>query len=644
MNFLKKYRFVALAAVVFGLASCHGYVDPTVGGGSGDGDSDEALVLSADKETISANGSDYVTFTAMYGSEDVSESRSLVLSYSLDGGELVRISAGSSIFAPKNAGTYVFSATYTLSDGEAVESSNTVTVIATEAQVELKTYGRKVLGMQFTSVGCQNCPILSTFLKEIKQEYAGQIALASFHTDYGGYADPMTVKTTSGLMSKYGIDALPAFALDMDPSLQSTAIKEKISKLIADRLADPAECGIAISSEYDKESGMLAVEVRMTSVVERAYRYAVFLVEDGIRYMQLGVEDKVEYENYTHSNVVRKMLSINLNGDAVNGGKPLVPGDEVVMRKDIAIESGWNLENMRVIAVALASEDGQNWSCENVNECRAGMNADYCTGSEAPDVPDTPDQPGTHPAFERHLCIFEFTGQWCSFCPDGYKILYDVAASEYSDYRDIAHIIALHDNSSGADEFAEPLQATQFKMFNDFALPGYPAALVDLRKDAAVSLSAGNREMLVDAIEKSLAEYPAHCGVAVSSSYDATKGAAKIDTRLYSVKNDFYRIAVFIVENGIKAPQKDGGTTREDYTHHYVGRLMLSQKYNGDSLGEVAAGKEAAKSYDLTVDPKWNVDKTQVYVLAIDGDGHVNNVAVCSLKNGAADYDYAENK
>ncbi len=649
MTFLKKYHFAALMLALVGLASCHGYIDPTTQTGG----TKETLDLSADKTSISADGNDIVSFTAMYGDENVTESRNLVLSYSLNGGEKVAMSAGSSIFATKNAGTYVFTASYAIDD-EVVESSGSVTVVATGTQEE-QSYGRKVLGMQFTSVGCQNCPILSSYMKEIIKDYAGQVVAASFHTDYGGYADPMSINTTSGIMNKYGIDALPHFALDMNPELQSSAYKDQIEKLISDRLAEPSECGVAISTEFDSADSKLAVNVHLTSLTSRAYRYAVFLIEDGIKYMQMGVEDKNESENYTHNNVVRAMMTMNLNGDSVNGGKELTPGQEVTMTRAIEIRPDWNIDNMRVVAAVLSSDDEKNFTCENVNECRAGGKAGYFTGEPGTDVPGEPgndgpgnDDPGTDTPdpsaeFVRHLCIMEFTGQWCMFCPAGYKILYDVAASEYSDYRDIAHIIALHDNSSGKDEFAAPLQDVQKDIFSAFGLSAYPSALVDLRKDAAISLSAGNRPLLVEAIEKSLKEYPANCGVAVKSTYDAAKGEVKIDARLFSVKDDIYRITVFVVENGIKAGQNDGGTYREDYTHHYVARDMASQSYKGDSLGEVKAGTEVSKSYTMAVDPSWNVARTEIYVLAIDGNGHVNNVAVCPLNNGETGYDYVEN-
>ena len=143
-----------------------------------------------------------------------------------------------------------------------------------------------------------------------------------------------------------------------------------------------------------------------------------------------------------------------------------------------------------------------------------------------------------------------------------------------------------------------------------------------------------------DYLGNSLNDYPAHCGVAVKSTYDQASGQADIAVRLTSEKSEAYRIAVFVVEDRIVAEQNNGGTHISDYTHRHVGRQMLSASYKGDSLGTVEAGKEATKNYSLTVDSAWNLENTTIYALGISADGYVNNMAVCQIVNGDTNYDY----
>ncbi len=242
--------------------------------------------------------------------------------------------------------------------------------------------------------------------------------------------------------------------------------------------------------------------------------------------------------------------------------------------------------------------------------------------------------------FNRHICVMEFTAQWCSNCPEGYQLLYLITGSQFSDYRDNTHIIALHDNAGGQDNMAEPLQPVQVEIFKAFELQGFPAVLIDLR-DGYLLLS-DYRQKIEASLEASLNDHSAHCGVAVKSAFNAATGTAEIEASLYSGRSENYRLALYVIEEGIVDTQKDGSITREDYTHHHVAREMLSESWRGDDLGRIPAGREVKRSYTLTADAAWDTAKTSIYALAIGEDGTVNNVAVCELENGATDYDYAE--
>ncbi len=237
--------------------------------------------------------------------------------------------------------------------------------------------------------------------------------------------------------------------------------------------------------------------------------------------------------------------------------------------------------------------------------------------------------------FERHICVMEFTGQWCGNCPRGYDII-DLAVNYSSVYKDITHIIALHDNSGGEDEFAAPLQSVQKEIHTAFELGAYPSVVVDLM--SGVVLPDGN---LGAALQKSLEE-PALCGVAVSSDYDGTSGKADVKVRLASAGTDSWRVAVFVVEDGITAEQRMESYVNGSYTHRHVARRLLSSSYIGETMGRLEAGNQVSRTYSLTVSPEWNIEKTYIYALAINGREQINNVAVCGLDGGNMDYNYKE--
>ena len=242
------------------------------------------------------------------------------------------------------------------------------------------------------------------------------------------------------------------------------------------------------------------------------------------------------------------------------------------------------------------------------------------------------DEPSEPSAFVREVCVFYYTYQTCSFCPSGYRYLSLVIGNSYSG---IAHILSVH-ASTGDDMFAFPYES---EMSTDMEVQGYPDASMDMRP--AIGLSA-DKSGVRPAIESSINDYPAHCGVAVGSVYDESEGTAEVTVDLYSELTDTYRLAVYIVEDGIVGSQTDSGITYDDYVHHYVARRLVSSSYKGDSLGTVEEDTETSRSYTVTVDPEWDLDNTTVYALAIDSDGYVNNMAVCPLKDGSVSYNYVE--
>ena len=62
----------------------------------------------------------------------------------------------------------------------------------------------------------------------------------------------------------------------------------------------------------------------------------------------------------------------------MNGKANFTPGVEVTAENVMAVESGWNVENLRVVVAALISQDGEKtWICVNVNECKVGGSAEY---------------------------------------------------------------------------------------------------------------------------------------------------------------------------------------------------------------------------------------------------------------------------
>lgn len=237
-------------------------------------------------------------------------------------------------------------------------------------------------------------------------------------------------------------------------------------------------------------------------------------------------------------------------------------------------------------------------------------------------------------AYARQVCIMEFTGAWCAFCPDGFTKLNMLLTGDpvYSKY---VHMVGLHSKSGGEDPMALDIVE---KIYADFKDPSgsalaYPSFLTDLREAGGLTtnIEAGK------SIETSFNEYPAHCGVAVSSNIVGSK--AEVTVKLTSELTSSYRVTALVIEDRVRSPQKNGSMTVNDYPHRHVLRAVLTSSYKGTDLGTVEKGKEVQKTFTADVNSEWNLENTYIYALGIDSYGYVNNMNVCQINGGDSGYE-----
>lgn len=479
-------------------------------------------------------------------------------------------------------------------------------------------YAKKMIAMQFTSIGCTYCPILADALKDVQKNRPGEIVPVAFHMDYGGFEDPMALSVNTKFYNKVTTgEGLPMFALNFRKSSQH--IVNEYAKIISEidlqKKNYPAVCGVAVETEYDATSRSLEVTARFKSDVARRYRCHILLVEDGIEYFQAGSDN----DSYIHDNVLRMMAGDNILGIKINSGEYVEPGKEYEVTKTLELADDWNVENMRVVVAVLDTRDGgESYICNNVNVCAPGESADYCFEGE--EVVES--------RFEKNVCVMEFTGTWCAQCPEGAVTLNYLVSKAYKDQ---AYALAFHND----DPYSLPAEQDLKKMFG---WAGYPAYVVDMREDGVGSLNEGG---CGSQIEKSLYDIPTHCGVSLSCVLEG--GKVRADAKVFSELAMEYRMAAYVIEDKIVGEQMQGtGTVQDDYVHRHVVRKMLSADVRGDKLGNLASEEEKAVTFEFTVEEGWNADNLSVAVLAIDEDGHVNNMAICAADGGRMDYEYVK--
>ena len=479
-------------------------------------------------------------------------------------------------------------------------------------------YQQKMVAMQFTSVGCVYCPTLATAIKSVQEKQPGKIIPVAFHLNYGD-ADPMVQPECEKFYKRVAFDggqevSLPMLALNFRKGSQKVVNQEEkiLSEIEYQAEEFSASSGVAINTTYDKSTRKLEVTARFISEVTQSAKYHIILVEDGIKYQQTGAETV----DYTHNNVFRYISSDNLKGADLNLGAPLTPGMEYQVTKTITLKKDWNPDKMRVVAVMLTPDDpaGKNFGCNNANECPVGRSVDFQLVG---------DDSTAESRFERNVCVMEFTGQWCSYCSDAAELLEYYASGLYKGQ---FYTLAFHNN----DEFTIQAEA---ELAKKFSIDDYPSFVTDMRESGKLKDDACRKS-----IERSLYDTQTHSSVAITS--ELVDGKCKVNAKLFSEKSMKYAMAAYVVEDDIVAWQTNSsGGKNESYVHKHVVRKLLSKSIKGDDLGTVNADQEVEHSFEFNVDLSWNLEKMTIAVLAIDKNGHVNNMAVCALNGGSVDYE-----
>lgn len=255
-------------------------------------------------------------------------------------------------------------------------------------------------------------------------------------------------------------------------------------------------------------------------------------------------------------------------------------------------------------------------------------------------------------AYERHVCVVELTGAWCINCPEGYGLMFQqLSIPSYKKYKENMHLCAFHSDREGKDDMAIPQTQDVYKLAGEFCnySLGYPSFCVDFHTSGI--LASDTIGDFVPAIKASHEKYPAHCGVSVSSVLNADKTKAEVTAAIASELTSDYRMIILVIENKIKGWQKttlypDG---QEDYIHTHVVRKVVTEypgTFTGEKLAddaEIKAGEEGKKTWNVDVDAAWVLENTQIYAIALDVEGRVNNMNVCAIDGGDSGYDLKQN-
>lgn len=220
----------------------------------------------------------------------------------------------------------------------------------------------------------------------------------------------------------------------------------------------------------------------------------------------------------------------------------------------------------------------------------------------------------------RKILIDEFTGHMCNNCPQGHAILEDL----HQMYGDTLVMIGIHFTT-----LARPFGSIYSYDFrteegnalgNYFEINGIPAAIVN-----RVFKSKGwPREQWLSAVaEVDRSEVPV--AIQMINQLNTSDSILKANVKVTLLQNypQKLKLYLYLTEDGIVKPQKNGTEDILDYTHNHVLRSAFKEPtgYLLNNGNLIAAGENETLAVSLNYSKTdWNIDNCSVIALVVDAE------------------------
>lgn len=185
------------------------------------------------------------------------------------------------------------------------------------APASADTFPRKMIIEHFTTLQCSNCPEGLVALNGAVNNDPN-VVWVSHHVGFG--EDELTVKDSNKLMN-YGVTGAPNVMFDrMQTELNSLVFvphalgAETMRQIIDNRLASEANVGIDVTTDYDPDTRLLKVSVKLerNADLPADALLSVQLVENAVK----AKRPQAGSNGYFHSHVFRQTLT-DIMGDEI---------------------------------------------------------------------------------------------------------------------------------------------------------------------------------------------------------------------------------------------------------------------------------------------------------------------------------------
>ncbi|MDR1330630.1 MAG: Omp28-related outer membrane protein [Tannerella sp.] len=331
-------------------------------------------LLTVDRTTVKADGSEKATFSVMLDGEDITSAATIF--QTVDGAETT---LDVPEFITHSYGAYTF---YALYDGKKTKE---ITVNATYVDVQ---FVMQHLILNFTSTTCPNCALMPPIILQLQESMPGQLHCVALHM--GGKHCFSSLEGAMGkIANSLSSDSIfPSVNVNihypegLKPTQTPTRIRTALNKS-----RRSSETGIAVESHVNGSDIDFTVKVK--SVKTDNYNFFAFIVEDGVLHSRLvpdptAEEGYSEVRDYVHDDVATYSLGnpqINDPHDDPRQGVSLgqiIRGKEVVRKftihtSEFDTRRTVNLSKCRIIGYTLRP----NGVVDNVVNCPVNGTVHY---------------------------------------------------------------------------------------------------------------------------------------------------------------------------------------------------------------------------------------------------------------------------
>lgn len=384
------------------------------------------VTLSTDVSTITANGTEKVTFTVTCNSQNVTSTAKIYYVatgtsfsgntfstnepgsygfYAIYGGiqsdvitvtaaaatEVLTLISSSAKFAPDGSETITFTVKKGATDvtssakiknvtsGEYLSgityTSSTATAVtflaehdsrqSAELTLTPRSFYHQVGMFKFTSQGCGPCYTLGESLNSVVTQLPNRIVYVNIHA-WAGYslanAESLSLATQFGATSN-----IPDCRYDLKEQLVGAYPASVVKSKVEEHIVKMSSTGINATASLSGNTATLKVTVRSSAT--KNYYLGVILLEDGIEGNQSTGTSSIAY---THNNVFRKVVSGEVYGD--NLGEVKMDG---TVEKTYSVDlTGYTSGNCRFMIYSLYTASSAK-VIDNTVYCSTSGNATY---------------------------------------------------------------------------------------------------------------------------------------------------------------------------------------------------------------------------------------------------------------------------